>query len=61
MQLRDYPHPLLDITGITITGRMMFAEQEAQERGQIFGTVRCDHMHGIIVHNHIFITHNKAV
>jgi hypothetical protein len=33
MQLRDYPHPLLDITEITITGRMMFAEQEAQERG----------------------------
>ena len=33
MQLRDYPHPLLDITEITIHGRMMFAEQEAQERG----------------------------
>ena len=34
MQLRDYPHPLLDITETTITGRMMFAEQEAQERGR---------------------------
>ena len=33
MQLRDYPHPLLDITEITVSGRMMFAEQEARERG----------------------------
>ena len=37
MQLRDYPHPLLDITEITITGRMMFAEQEAQQRGTCMG------------------------
>ena len=33
MLLRDYPQPLFDITKITIAGRMMFAEQEAQERG----------------------------
>ena len=42
MQLRDYPHPLLDITGITITGRIMFAEQEVQERGQVVEIVGCD-------------------
>lgn len=33
MQVRDYPWPLIDITGVTISGRMIFAEQEAQERG----------------------------
>jgi len=33
MQLRDYPQPLLAMTEVTISGRMLFAEQEAQERG----------------------------
>ena len=33
MQLRDYPEPLLTMTEVTISGRILFAEQEAQERG----------------------------
>ena len=33
MQLRDYPEPLLAMTEVTISGRILFAEQEAQERG----------------------------
>lgn len=33
MQLRDYPQPLLAMTEVTISGKMLFAEQEAQERG----------------------------
>ena len=33
IRLRDYPQPLLAITNVTIAGRMMLAEQEAQERG----------------------------
>ena len=33
MQLRDYPQPLLAMTEVTISGRILFAEQEAQERG----------------------------
>jgi len=32
MQLRDYPQPLLAMTEVTISGMMLFAEQEAQER-----------------------------
>ena len=33
MAVRDYPHPLVDILEVTISGRIIFAEQEAQERG----------------------------
>ena len=34
VQLRDYPHPLLQGTHWRASGRMVLAEQEAQERGQ---------------------------
>lgn len=33
MQVRDYPYPLINISEVTISGRIVFAEQEAQERG----------------------------
>ena len=34
MQVRDYPAPLIAITEITTTGRMVLAEQEARDRGE---------------------------
>ena len=33
LQLRDYPLPLILGAEVTAVGRMMFAEQEAEERG----------------------------
>ena len=33
LQLRDYPHPLFQGTNWRASGRIVFAEQEAQERG----------------------------
>ena len=30
--MRDYPHPLINISEVTISGRIILAEQEAQER-----------------------------
>lgn len=34
MQVRDYPYPVIGIEEVTISGRIVFAEQEAEERGK---------------------------
>ena len=48
MQVRDYPAPLIAITEITTTGRMVLAEQEARDRGE--GACVCMCVCGHIVH-----------
>ena len=35
MQLRDYPHPLMQGTNWKASGRVVFAEQEAEDRGTV--------------------------
>ena len=36
--MRDYPHPMVAVEDSTISGQIVFAEQEAQERGTCLHT-----------------------